>query len=128
MEENNRHPFAKNADRADKLPQFFVRDAKRDQFLDVFEKDIFRIKQSEITRFPTRKDFPIRARQPATPMGSDDDVRIQNRADGGHQLCGSISSTTANKRRNISSRETPAAFMRSASPKPSLTMLRAFAL
>lgn len=58
----------------------------------------------------------------------DDDVRIQNRADGGHQLCGAISSTTANNRRNISSREMPPAFMRSASTKPSLTMLRAFSL
>lgn len=91
-------------------------------------RTVFRIKQGKITHRPPREDFPIRAGRPAAPMSGDDDVRIQNRADGGHQLGGAISSTTANNRRNISSRETPTAFMRAASPKPSLTMPRAFSL
>ena len=128
MKENNRHPFTKDADGADELPKLFVRDSKLDELFDVFEEDVLRVKQGEITRRPPREDFPIRAGRPAAPTGGDDDVRIQNRADGGHQPCGAISSTTANNRRNISSRETPVAFMRSASPKPWLTMLRAFSL
>ena len=74
MKENNRHTFAPDADGADELPQLFVRDAKPDQLLDVFEKDVFRIKQGEITRRPPREDFPIRAGRPAASLGGDDDV------------------------------------------------------